>query len=175
MSKEKFVSRVEENARIMAEYLKNLESISYDEIVDRLIDHENHYQIQFYNKHDIINNIYYSCISILKNNETGNAVEYLSMDQNTKDVYNNLIKKKKKKENIDLSFQIFINYDNQSDLACTCGDNVLIFPRAIVEELIDCSTEYSNKNPGVIYCIYGDKEIFIPKFLEKDKEKKLRL
>ena len=74
-------SKIEKNLKLIAEYLKSLSKISYEEIVDMLSDENNHYQIEFYENVDILNDLHYTCVSILKNNNTSTGKEYLSADQ----------------------------------------------------------------------------------------------
>ncbi len=166
-------SKIEKNLKLIAEHLKSLSKISYEEIVDMLSDEENHYQIEFYDKVDILNDLHYICVSILKNNNTSTGKEYLSADQDIKDVYTNLITALKEKE-VESIFQIFTNYSGHNQLACNVGKNVLMFPKEIVDELMKSSS--NSYRDDDILCVVGNKELFFPSSLtDKTKKNILRI
>lgn len=171
MNNNTYVSKVEENLRYQAEYLKNLKTISYDDIGKLLKDDNNFYQIHFYDQYDIINDIHYSCVNVLENNDTSKQEEYKTIDQDPKDVYNNIIMLLSKNKDMKPRFQIIINYDNSQDLVCNTITDIIIFPKTIVRDLIENANEYSNKKPGDVYCIYRSKELFLPSQFEKEVNK----
>ena len=168
-------SRVEDNLKIIAEYLKSLSIVSYEDIIDMLNDMNNYYQIEFYDQFDVLNDKHYSCVSILKNHDTSTVRKYLSADQDVKDIYTNLIATLKEKKT-ETDFQIFTNSCWRNQLACIVGENVLTFPQEIVDELMAGSSEYSCKGSDDILCIVGNKEIFLPGSLSNTgiKKKKIR-
>ena len=172
MDNKTYVSRVEENLKYIADYLKNLKTISYENIIS-LVKKDAYNQIQYYDRYDIINDVHYSCVSILKNNDTSTNEEYKTMDQDARDVYNNTIALFKK-NNIDSMFQIITNYDGKYELICNIGKSIIIFPKSIVKELMACSTRHYNKNSNEIYCIYGNKELFLPSFLKTEEKEKTK-
>lgn len=173
MDNNTYVSKVEENLKFIAESLKNMKVISYNGIVNLLKNKDSFYQIQFYDQYDIINDIHYSCVNILKDYDTWKTEEYKTIDQNVKDVYNNLIETIENDADIDPVFQIIIDYNNMPELICNVGDNILMFPKAIVKDLMACANEYPNNNPSDIYCIYRNKELFLPRSFEKDDKKEI--
>lgn len=161
-------SKIEKNLKLIAEYLKSLSKISYEEIVDMLSDENNHYQIEFYENVDILNDLHYTCVSILKNNNTSTGKEYLSADQDIKDVYTNLITALKEKE-VESIFQIFTNYFGQNQLACSVGENVLMFPKEIADELMKSSS--NSRRYDDILCVVGNKELFFSRSLTEKTQK----
>ena len=167
-------SRVEDNLRLIAEYLKSLSIISYDDIVNMLSDKNNHYQIEFYDQIDVLNNEHYSCVSILRNNDTSKVKNHLSADKDVKDIYTNLIAELRKKE-VDADFEIFTDYFGHNQLACSVGDSILIFPHEIVDELMADVSEYSGRGSDDMLCIIGNKEIFIPSSLSNTETKKEKI
>ena len=164
-------SRIEQNLKVIAEYLKSLCVISYEDIVDMLNDKNNQYQIEFYNKLDVLNDTHYSCVSVLKNNNTSEVKEYLSADQNINDIYTKFILTLRKKESEPI-FQIFTNCFGKNQLACSVGENILMFPDKIIDELILDASDYSSKKSDDILCIAGNKELFIPSSLSNTVIKK---
>ncbi len=164
-------SRIEENLKIISEYLKSLSIISYEDIINMLNDKNNHYQIEFYNKSDILNDTHYSCVSVLKNNNTSELKEYLSADQNVNDIYTKFVLTLRKKESEPI-FQIFTNCFGKNQLACSVGENILMFPDNIIDELILDASDYSSKKSDDILCIVGNKELYIPSSLSNTGIKK---
>ena len=167
-------SKVEERLKIIAEYLKSLSIISYEDIIDMLNDKNNHYQIEFNDQFDVLNNIHYSCVSILKNNDTSSVKKYLSADQDVKKIYTNLIAALQEKK-AEASFEIFTNYFGYNQLACCVGENVLILSKEIVAELMAESSDFFNKRSNDIQCIIGNKEIFLPSSLSNTGIKKEKI
>ena len=154
--------KVEANLRIISMRLKNLKTISYDEIVDRLKDRSSNYQIDFYSKHDIIADINYNCCDIIKNNNTSKIERYLLNDSDIESIYTNFMESLKRKE-VNPNFQIFLNYQGINQLACTIGNSILIFPEELTEKLIASNSEDN------VACISGEKQISIPRKLLKLK------
>lgn len=167
--------RLMKNYEYLAEYYKNLKTISYDEVVDILLSSKDSIKIDFFNKYDALNDINYSCVKIW-NNTKDTTEEYLSVDQDFVKVYENLLSALKKKIKLDdLILQIYPTY-NGYELGCYIGKrNILNFPSKIVNEVYKCSTEKYNKETNEVVCIYRgfeDREIFIPNSLpSKEKEK----
>ena len=108
---------------------------------------------------------------MLENNDTSKQEEYKTIDQDPKDVYNNIIMLLSKNKDMKPRFQIIINYDNSQDLVCNTITDIIIFPKTIVRDLIENANEYSNKKPGDVYCIYRSKELFLPSQFEKEVNK----
>lgn len=174
MVNKNYDTRIEENLKIESEYLRGLKTISYDELVDMLNDEKNLYQIEFYDKLDNLNDIHYSCISILKNNDTSTVKEYLSVDQDAKDIYNSMTETLIRK-NANFVFQVFTNYSGYYELACNVGINILVFPREIIKDFMVSAVEYSDKRPSDISCIVGNKELFFPCSLSNEELEKRKL
>ena len=172
MENKNYDSKITKRAILRAEYLKGLKAISYDEIVKRLKDKNTFYQIQFYDKYDVLNDINYHCVSLLEHNDTSKAKEYLSADKDVIEVYNGLIEALIKNGINNPTLQIIMAYDGDEDLVYKIGDSVLIFPRTILRNLLSKSTE-EPVNPGDICCVcsYRVNELFFPRRLEKEKEK----
>lgn len=172
-------SRVEENCEYLAEYYKNLKTISYDEVVDILLSSKDSIKIDFFNRYDALNDINYSCVKIW-NNTKDTTEEYLSVDQDLVKVYENLLSALKKKIKLDdLILQIYPTYTyNGYELGCYIGKrNILNFPSKIVKEVYKCSTEKYNKETNEVVCIYKgfyeDKEIFVPNTLPTEEKEKV--
>lgn len=165
------MANIEENLRIISEELKKLETISYDEIVDMLSATDAYYQINFYDQHDVIGDIHYSCVSVLKNNDTDTVEEYLTADQNVRAVYNNLIKALEKKFGSDFIIQVSNGFGSYFEMYCFIGDNLIMFPKKPIKELIGSATEQPS-DPNCIPCVlFAGKECFLPKSLEIEDEK----
>ena len=165
------MSSIEENLKVIADYLKGLDKISYEEVVDMLTDTDNYYQIDFYTDQDILNDKQYSCVSIVKNFNTNTKEEYLSADQDVFDVYTNLISTFKEKK-VEPIFQMLPDYFGHYEFVCSIGDNVLIFPRKIVRELLANASDHSNSKSNDIVCIFDDKELLLPSSLSSKDMKK---
>ena len=158
-------NRVEENLKIISMRLKNLKKISYDEVVDKLNDKGNTYQIDFYSKHDIIADINYNCCDIIKNNNTSKIERYLLNDSDIESIYTNFMESLKRKK-VNPNFQIFLNYQGINQLTCTIGNSILIFPEELTEKLMASSNESSNCEDNIV-CVNKDEPISIPRKLLK--------
>jgi len=169
--------RLMKNYEYLAEYYKNLKIISYDEVVDILLSSKDSIKVDFFNQYDALNDINYSCVKIW-NNTKDTTEEYLSIDQDIKKVYENLLNSLKSKIKLeDLILQLVPTYIGYG-LYCYIGEkNILEFPRKIVNEIYKYSTEKHNKETNDVVCIYRgfyeDKEIFVPNTLPTEEKEKV--
>ena len=155
------INKVEENCKMIAEYLKNLKVISYNEIVSKLKESETNHYIFFYQDYDAYNDKYYNCV-------IADNVRYLSQDQDDDIIYNNLAGLIREK--IDLpDFQI-VRSNCTDELVCFNNSNVVVFPQSIVEKLIENSSSYSKDNDMI--CIFNKRVVYLPIKIKEGKVKK---
>ena len=160
--------RVLENCKYLAEYYKNLRVMSYEEIVDIFTNKENQYQIEFYEAHDALNDLYYKCGVYMENLDTNKQTVFRVLDQDDIEIYNNLIAEIQKRK-VPVDYQIYFNeYFNFAFLG-TCGENNMLFPVSITNKLMDCRINTKNKKEqGDIVVLY-DKELwYMPNKLTED-------
>ena len=149
------------------ELYSNLKTISYEEVVDLLKDGGIHSQVGYFTWLDVINRKNYYCVTVLhQDDEISSTKQYLAEDQNPIDIYNNLIKMIETKK-IKPVFKMLDFFE--TEIFCSLGNNKIIFPREIVQNAYDSSCD--EKEDG-IRCIYGKKEIYIPKVLNKETKYK---
>lgn len=163
-------SRIEENARIKSDCLKNLETISYDEIVDKLMDSHNSYQIEFYDEVDILENKTYKCLSMFKNGNTSTLERFLVPDQEDKKIYNGIIAALLIKGKNTL-YQTRINERWQKMLTCQVGNSVLLFPN-VFKALKEWSESIPLTGENSIWCVDGNKEIRLSVNIPDSKSRK---
>lgn len=158
---------IEELYKALSEYHKNLDTISYDKVVDLFKDESAHTQISFHTWNDVIDGKDYYCVTIFQKNKKGDPIKYLAEDQDPIDIYNNLMNMLGNKE-VEPLFNI-IDIVRYPQIVCSTGDNTIVFPKEIVKLALDSSSDKKENN---IYCtLYGEKEMYIPKSLPKKKNK----
>ena len=163
------MGKLEDNYRELAEYYKNLDKISYDAVVDKLYDKKNKYQISFGYGYDALNDKNYNVVNIW-NNTSNTHKEYSSIDQDDNQIYNNLIKSLRRKEE-NLLFQVIRGYWTY-ELVYAVNDSYIKFPPKIVRDLMNLASDIKKEND--VSCIIGNEEVFIPGSLSiEDPEKQM--
>lgn len=162
-------SRIEENARIKSDCLKNLETISYDDIVDKLMDSQNAYQIEFYDKEDNLENKTYKCVSIFKNEDTKTLKRFLVPDQDDNEIYNGIMLAIISK-GADAVYQT-TELRGKVVLACQVFNSVLFFPD-IFTDLKDWSENTCLTGKNSIWCVYNESEIQLRRDLPCERVRK---
>ena len=165
---------IEENAKFFADYLKSLSILSYDEIVNMVKDKDNIYQIEFYDQFDLYNEIHYSCVSIMKNNDTSALERYVTEDQDVKAVYTNLISKLRDNDIEPILQQVWM-YSSGPNFVCRIGLNDIILPVELTEDLMDKKCLSVNRRKDDVCCMSG---YYVPGQLtnikDKNKSKKIK-
>ena len=163
-------SRIEELAKIKSDYLKNLETISYDEVIDKLMDSNNVYQITFFDQYDVLENKTYMCVKMFKNEDTSTLKEYKTPDQKDYEVYTGIMLAISQK-GADPVYQT-VELSGKTILACQVDNSILLFPN-IFKELQDWSENTRLTSENSIWCVYNrTKEIQLRRDLPCERVRK---
>ena len=157
-----------ENLKNISAYYKNLSTLSYDDIVNKL-DGVTSLQINFEEQYDLLEDRQYSVV-IIWDDIKDTRYEYLTVDQDPKDVYKNMIIALRKK--MDPIFQITDQRGKYAlehpDLICEVNNNMIIFPRSIVDDVLACAVEFSSGEPDDVSCYINDEMVYIPSSLSSE-------
>ena len=165
------MDRVEENARVIAEYLENLEPISYNRILHILESKKSKTNIAFCDRYDALNDKRYNCV-VVDDRSHGEHEEFLAPDQDVFKTYQNLVNIIT--QNVEYpDFQIvpLLGITSKRILVCFIGDNLLTFPRSIVKDLMASASNPDLVSDDTIACTINNKIVFLPKSVTTEESK----
>ncbi len=166
---------IEKCIKKIYEYYETLESISYDEIIDTLMNVDKKVNISFHKEINCFNKKIYRSVQI-SNKDNNTRREYLITDQKVNDIYKNLIAAIKTK-NAEPYFVIDSNSEGVPFLYCYNDESSMIFPYETARTLLKCCSNTPDTNSKNIPCrIYsydasiGDtyKFVYLPNEFSND-------